>query len=130
MISALNNALSGFNAATRQIAVNANNIANASSVSSTSQNGTPINTPYVPKQVVQSTLVTGGVSTTTKDIIASSTGVADNSFGNVGGITQVPNVDIPQQLIQSSIASYDAKANLSVIKIEEKNMKNILNIVS
>jgi flagellar basal body rod protein FlgC len=131
MISAINTAVSGYNAAANQIAVNAGNIANAFSTQ-TLNNGTVSNTPYVPQRVVQSAQVGGGVTSNTQPVNPPSIALNDpgNAAAGADGITQFPNVDQAQQLVQSVVASYNAQASLNVIKVENENMKAVLNIVS
>ena len=88
MISAINTALSGFNAATKRIDVSANNIANAQSTA-TDENGTQVNTPYVPQQVVQSSQTTGGVKANVVPVNPPATQVYDpgNAAADANGLT-------------------------------------------
>jgi len=53
----------------------------------------------------------------------------NNAAANASGITQFPNVDRAQQLVQANIASYDARGNLAVIKVENHLLQSVLNIV-
>lgn len=131
MVSAINSALSGYAAATQRINVSANNIANTFSTQ-TLQNGVTVNTPYVPEQVVQSTLVAGGVTTSIEPVNPPTVPVYDpnNPAAQANRVTQYPNVDQAQQLVQTQLASYDAQANLNVIKVEDNLFKSVLNIVS
>jgi flagellar basal-body rod protein FlgC len=131
MVSAINSALSGYAAAVQRLNVSANNIANADSTQTVS-NGTVQNTPYVPQQVVQSSQATGGVSTSVESVNPPSIAVNDpnNPAANANGVTQYPNVDPAQQLIQAQLASYDAQGNISVLKVESKLYQSVLNIVS
>jgi flagellar basal body rod protein FlgC len=131
MISAINSAISGYTATTQRINTAANNIANAFSTS-TDTNGVTSNTPYVPQQVEQSAQASGGVSTTTAPVNPPSVSVNDpgSPNANAQGVAQLPNVDQGQQLLQANIASYDAQANLSVIKVDQKNTQSLLNIIS
>ena len=48
---------------------------------------------------------------------------------NAQGIVQMPNVDLVQQLVNTNIASYDARANLKLIKAQDEMMKQALNII-
>jgi flagellar basal body rod protein FlgC len=131
MISALNSAISGFNAASQRIAVSANNIANANSTT-TSNNGVQENTPYVPKQVNQSAQTQGGVSTSVSSVTPASVEINDqnNVAAGSNGLTKYPNIDQAQQLVNTNIATYDAQANLTVIKAQEKLFQSTLNILS
>ncbi len=97
MTSAINAALSGFNAATTQVLVNANNIANQSSAN------------YTPEQVAQTAQADGGIS---------------------AQIVPAPSNGMAQQLVQTQIASYDARANLCVVAASDKMMESLLNITA
>ncbi len=104
--------------------MSANNIANAFSTS-TQENGIESNTPYAPQQVVQSTSAASGVVSNTEPVNPPTVTVASDT-----GTTQLPNVDPAQQLVSANISSYDAQANLNIIKVENKNFQAVLNIVS
>lgn len=97
MTSVINTALSGFNAATTQVLVNANNIANQSSAN------------YTPEQVAQTAQANGGVS---------------------AQIVPASSNDMALQLVQMQLASYDARANLSVLATSNKMMQSLLNITA
>lgn len=131
MVSAINSALSGFAAASQRLNVSANNIANAESTL-TIKDGQTLKEPYVPQRVQQVSQKEGGVRTTTQP--ASPATVAaydpDNAAADANGVTQFPNVDIAQQLVQVNLAKYDAEANLSVIKVQSRMMKSVLDIIS
>ena len=132
MVNAINAAVSGFNAATQRLNVSASNIANTFSTQTT-QNGTTTNTPYVPLQLEQSTQVpAGGVTTHTAPITPPSIQVYDpnNVAANSNGLTNYPNVDQAQQLVQAQISRYDAQGNISVIKVQDRLFQQVLNIVS
>jgi flagellar basal-body rod protein FlgC len=131
MVSAINSALSGFAAAAQRLNVSANNFANADSTQ-TQNNGVVSNTPYVPQVLEQASQTTGGVTTHTQDANPPSISVYDpsNAAADANGITQYPNVDTAQQLVNAKIASYDAQGNLAVIKVQDKLFKSVLDIVS
>ena len=97
MTNAINTALSGFNAATTQFLVNANNIANQSSSN------------YTPEQVIQTAQADGPVS---------------------AQITPAASSDIAQQFVQMQLASYDARANLSILAASSKMTQSMLNITA
>jgi len=131
MINAINASVSGFTAATQRLNVSAQNIANEFSTQ-TEQNGVVSNTPYVPQQLEQSALTTGGVATSTAPVTPPSIQLYDpnNPAANANGLTPYPNVDPAQQLIQAQISSYDAQGNLAAIKVENNLFQKVLNIVS
>ncbi len=132
MTLAINAAISGFSAATTRIAVSANNIANAQSTQTLDENGNVVNTPYVPEQVNQSTQTTGGVSAQVVPINPPTINYADsnNAAANASGVTQFPNVDTADQLVQAQTATYDAQGNLSVLKVQGDLFQSLLNIIA
>jgi flagellar basal-body rod protein FlgC len=131
MVSAISTALSGYNAAITRLDVSASNIANQSSTQSIDLNGETVASPYVPQQVVQSSNASGGVSTSTTPVSPASVRIYAPSIpgANAQGIVQMPNVDLVQQLVNTNIASYDARANLKLIKAQDEMMKQALNII-
>ena len=131
MISALNTAISGFNSATQRIAVGANNIANANNTV-TYNNGEQINAPSLPEQTTGSSQAGGVASTDTPSASPASVEISDQNNSGVGasGLTKSPNEDQAQQLVNINIASYDAQANLSVIKVQQNLFQSTLNILS
>jgi flagellar basal-body rod protein FlgC len=132
MISGISPALSGYNAAITRLDVSASNIANQFSTQSIDQNGGTVNSPYVPQQVVQSSDASGGVSTSTRPVSPATVNQYAPSIpgANAQGIVQMPNVDPTLQLVNANIASYDAGANLKLIKAQDKMMQQALNIIS
>ncbi len=131
MVSALNAAVSGYAAATQRLNVIAQNIANAESTQ-TQVGESILNQPYVPQKLVQTSQETGGVET--KSVPISPPTVArfdpNNIAADDNGITQYPNVDQASQLVESKFTLYNAQANLSVIKAQDKMLKSVLNIIS
>jgi flagellar hook protein FlgE len=116
MASSINTALSGYNAAIKSFNTVANNIANLTTPS------------FKPQQTVDSAQVTGGVVAQTKPVTHASVTVADSQSAT--GTTQQPNVDEGQQLVQANISSYNAKANVNIIKVDNENFKSLLDIIS
>ena len=126
MVSAVDISLSGLNAASKRLEVSANNIANQFSTKSTDANGNVTNTPYTPQRVDTISLSTGGVQAQANNVSPASTAAPDAE----GNLQQVPNVDQADQLVQQNIASYDFKANLKAIKVQDDIMKSLLDITS
>lgn len=118
--SATNIALTGLNAAETRLSVSANNIANQSSAKQL-VNGKVVNQPYTPQQVQQTSLPGGGTQAQVADI--------NPATVTVGG-QQLPNVDQSNEIVQQSIASYDFKANLKTIKVQDQMQKSLLDIIS
>lgn len=131
MLSSINTALSGLTAATNRINVSANNLANQFSTD-TMKNGVVSNTPYTPEEVVQSSLATGGVASSVQPVTPPTISVYDPASpgASSNGIAKLPNVDPAQQLVGLNVASYDAQANLAVIKTDNRLFQSVLNIVS
>jgi flagellar basal-body rod protein FlgC len=132
MVSGISTALSGYNAAITRLDVSVSNIANQSSTQSIDQNGEMVNSPYVPQRVVQASNASGGVSTSTRPVLPASVGQYAPSVpgANAQGIVQIPNVDLTEQLANTNIASYDARANLKLFKAQDEMMQQALNIIS
>ncbi|MBV8939216.1 MAG: flagellar basal body rod protein [Alphaproteobacteria bacterium] len=97
-MQAINNALSGLNAAATRLAVAADNVANQSTPN------------YTQKDAVQSARPEGGVKVDVRNSAA------------VGG------VDEATQVVNAATATYNFKANLSVIKAENKLSQDLLDI--
>lgn len=131
MVSAINIALSGFTAASQRLSVSANNIANAESTQ-TQKGGETLSTPYTPQRLAQTTEAGGGVSSHVEPVNPPTVSVYDpnNAAADANGITQYPNVDRAEQLVQVQIARYDAQANLNVIKVQDKMFRSVLDIIS
>lgn len=131
MVSAINSALSGLAAASKRIEVSANNIANQFSTQSI-VDGQVTNNPYTPQRVDQISLSNGGIETKVKDVNPPTTPVYDpeNPSADASGVVQLPNVDQAEQLIDQKIASYDYKANLKTIQVQDDLNKSLLDIIS
>lgn len=125
MLSAINSALSGLDAATTQLDASANNTANQFSTK-TNANGKTVDQPYTPQQVDQVTLSTGGVQAKVDHVNPATVTLADTS--SPSGTQQLPNVDTAQQLVNQQIASYDFKANLNTIKVANDTLQSLLDI--
>jgi len=126
MVSAIDSAVSGLAASSRKIQVSANNIANQFSTKSVID-GQTVDTPYVPQRVDQVSLSNGGVQAQVRDVNPATTTIPDTQNG---GLQEVPNVDLANELIQMQVASYDFKANLKSIKVQDNIFKSVLDIIS
>ena len=129
MISALNTALSGLDAAGQRIAVSANNIANAGSTYS-QVDGETIDSPYVPQDVVQTSLETGGVRTYTRPINPPTVPVFDPSSpqANENGVVNYPNVNVESEVMNTILAKNSYKASMSIIKTQDEMFSTLLDI--
>ena len=124
MISAINTALSGLNAAATQVLVSANNTANQFSTQ-TNVNGTVINKPYVPQKVDQVT-ITGGVQAKISSVNPSTITVANPSSPT--GLSQLPNVNPDQEVVNQITATQSYEANLKSIETANNTLQSLLNI--
>ena len=120
MLSPIGSALSGLSAASTRVSVAADNIANQFSKD------------YVPKQVTQVSLQTGGTQARVLDVTPATTPVFNPSDpeANADGTVSFPNVDLATELVNLTIASYDYKANLKSIKVANELHKSLLDIFS
>jgi flagellar basal body rod protein FlgC len=125
MVSAINTALSGLIAASTELNVSANNIANQFSTK-TNNNGQVTNTPYVPQKVDQVTLSTGGVQAVVNNVNPPT--VPTINPNNPNGVSQLPNVDTAQELVNQQIASESYQANLKTIQIANQTLQSLLDI--
>lgn len=127
----LNIALSGFNAANQRLTVAAQNLANQQSTTQR-VDGAVVDRPYQPQEVVQSSQANGGVSTEVRPRDNATVDVyqPENPNADDNGVVQYPNVDTAEELVNARIASYDAKANLKLIKIQDDLFKNTLDIIT
>ena len=128
-MSAINTAITGLQAASKRMAVSANNVANISSTLS-SKNGETVKEPYTPQDVVQTSLEQGGVKATVRDRDPASVPLYDpsNSAADENGITDYPNVSLEEEAVNQITASYDYKANLKVIKRQDEMFQSLLDI--
>lgn len=127
MTSVINTALSGLQASQRRIEVAANNIANQNSTK-TNVNGESTNSPFTPQRVDLVSLSNAGVAAITSDVENPTTQIADPT--SASGLSEVPNVDVAQQLIEVKLASYDYKANIKAIQIQNNLEDSVLDILS
>lgn len=112
MVSVSAVALSGFQASEKRIAVAADNIANAQS------------TDYKAKDLAQTSVDGGGVSTRVVERNPSTVTVPNNA----GGTEQRPNVSLETEVINTQVATYSAQANLKVLQTQDKMNKYLLDI--
>lgn len=129
-MDALNIAVSGLNAAQTRLGNSANNVANLQSTSSL-VNGKKVERAYQPTDVnLRSIEPTGGVETSLRTRDPATVPVYDpeNPAADENGITQYPNVNLEEEIVQQQIASYDFKANAKVIQTQDELFKSLLDI--
>lgn len=129
--SALNIAISGLRASETRLTASSGNVANMQSTTS-SVRGERVNTPYQPQDVVQSSVADGGVRADLRTREPATVKVYDpsNVAADDQGVTEYPNVDLEEEVINQHIASYDFKANLKVIKAADEMTEDLLNITA
>ena len=127
MVSAINASLSGLTAASKRIEVAANNIANQSSTKSV-EGGQVINKPYTPQRVDLVSLSNAGVQAQVSNVTPATQQQPDASSDT--GLSDAPNVDPAQQLIDLNVASYDFKANLKALQVQDDAQQKLLDILS
>lgn len=120
MISAINSALSGLSSASARVAVSADNIANQFSRN------------YKPKTVEQVSLGNSGTKIQVKEVNQATVEINNpaDPDADANGIVSMPNVDVANELVNMSIASYDYKANLKSLKVADNMQKYLLDIIS
>lgn len=131
MVSAINSALSGLHAAGKRIQVSAENVANQHSTR-TRVNGQVTSQPYAPKRVEQIAQPNGGVEARVQDINPATTAVyaPDHPDADANGNLSLPNVSLENEVVEQKLASYDYKANLRTLKVQDELEKSLLNILS
>jgi flagellar basal-body rod protein FlgC len=129
MTSVFGISVSGLNAASKRLEVSANNIANKDSTR-TIKDGQVTNEPYHAQRAQSISQANGGVSVVVRDenppTVTTFNPGADNADAN--GQSEVPNVALEKELIDQNIASYDYKANLKAIKIQNNVFEELLRI--
>lgn len=128
--SILNTAVSGLKAAENRLYTSANNVANMHSTTS-SVNGERVDEAYRAQRVVQ-TSTEPGVRSDRVDVDPATIPVYDptNVAADENGITEYPNVDLAQEVINQQIATYDFKANLKSIQAADEMAEELLDITA
>lgn len=128
--SILNTAVSGLKAAENRLYTSANNVANMHSTTS-SVNGERVDEAYRAQRVVQ-TSAEPGVRSDRVDVDPATIPVYDptNVAADENGITEYPNVDLAQEVINQQIATYDFKANLKSIQAADEMAEELLDITA
>lgn len=112
MVSVAAVALSGVFANEKRLAVAAENIANANTKD------------FAAKELELSSNAGGGVSSRVVTKNPATVSVPNNE----GGVDQLPNVSLEEELVGANIATYGAQANLKVLQIQKKLDEYLLDI--
>ncbi|MBY0408515.1 MAG: flagellar basal body protein [Rickettsiales bacterium] len=126
MVNAINTSLSGLNAATKRVEVAANNIANQNSTKRR-ENGEVVDKTFTPQRVDLVSLTNAGVQAQVRDVENPTVQIFDPGSNE---LVEVPNVDPAEQLIELKMASYDYKANIKAIKVQDNIQQSLLDILS
>lgn len=129
MVTGIANAISGYQNAAKRIEVSAANIANQfATVKPKGEENS--GEPYTPLAVVSISQQEGGVDSEVVPREPATLRQYDpaNPNADENGVATLPNVDLAEELVNQAIASYDAKANLKVIKIENEILQSTLDI--
>jgi flagellar basal body rod protein FlgC len=105
-------ALSGVFVNEKRIAVAAENIANANTKN------------FAAKELALASNTGGGVSARVVAKNLATVPVANNQ----GGVDQLPNVSLEQELVSLNLSTYSAQANLKVLKTQDQLDKYLLDI--
>jgi len=120
MISAINIALTGLDAASKQLAASASNITNLQTVGSLEDGEQAPYTPLTTRSeaITDSTGNGQGVHTTFTPRNAPFVPAfdADSPFANAEGLIGVPNVNLAEEAVNINLAEIQYKANLETIK--------------
>ena len=130
MIDSFSVSLSGLNAASTRLANSANKTANQFSTLS-NVNGETLKEPFKPLDVNNVSL-NPGVKTVLRPTEPASIPVYDpnNSAADAEGITQYPNVSSEEEVVAQLSSKNEFKANLNVIKTQDKMLGNLLDILA
>ena len=131
MVDALSIALSGLKAQNQQQAASASNIANAMTTGAVPTPQAPASTVYKPLTVNYTSLPDGGV---TANVTADQTGFStvydpSNAYANAQGLIAAPNVDLSQEIINLMVSKTVFKADVDVIKTQNKMLGDLLDTI-
>ncbi len=129
MNNIISTALSGLNAASTQLSVSAENIANARSEGSLAETESQA---YYAKDVNSKTLSNGSV---TADIVERSPAFVpsfspNSPFANEDGLIGTPNINLDEELILSKQAEFAYKANAQLISTSLELQDEIIRAIN
>jgi flagellar basal-body rod protein FlgC len=130
MVSPISTSLAGLQVAAKRVQVASTNLANQQSTA-TRVNGDVVDEAYKPQRVVTTTV--DGVPTAQVQTVANPTQklyLPDSPQADEYGFVEMPNVDQAAELVEMKIASYDYKANLKAIQVQDKIQQALLDILS
>ncbi len=127
-------AISGMNAATLQLQVSAENVANvlADGPLPLSVNAASFSSAHAPLRVDQIDTVGGGTSACVRTVSLSYVPIFDLTAPYADGNRMVasPNVDLSSEIIQQALARYTFSSNAQVLKTDAQMTATLLNITT
>lgn len=124
--------LSSLQAQAKDLAVSANNVANARTRGLPLNGSAPVGGEYVPQRVVQTSGPDGIVQTQTQPVSPPSVAVYNPSDPNAdpNGIAAQANVDLVQEFAVQIQAEHAFKANIAALKVQDEVLGSLLDIKS
>ena len=129
MVDAISTALSGLQAASKQVEASASNIANITTAGSLDPDS-GLSAPYEAQITVQESLEQGGVKS---QIIPKNPGIVErfapsSPFVNEEGLIGAPNVNLTEEIVTLKLAETAYKANITTLKAVSEINDALLNI--
>lgn len=121
MISAINIALTGLGAATKQLNASASNIANLQTAGSLEDDGQAPFTPLTTQQTSATDTQGNGQSVRSEIVPRSSNQFTpafdpDSPFADENGIIGIPNVSLAEEAVNLNLAEITYKANIATLQ--------------
>ena len=133
MINTIQIALSGMNAASKQVEASASNIANMTTKGALKPADGPA--PYTPAIVTQSAATTqdGEAAGVRAETIPSTrpfvpSYAPDSPFADADGIVGSPDIDLAEEAVNLQIASHSYKANVKTLNVASEMQDALLNM--
>lgn len=124
--------LSGLRAQSTRLAVSADNVANARSIGRREDGSSPVETPYVPRQVSDVAVAPAGVRSevTEVDPTAVPSYRPDSELADSKGFVPIANVNLEAELVDQIVAERAYQANLAVIRTQDEMTGTLLDTLS
>lgn len=130
MIKAMGIALTGLQAATKQLNAGASNIANSQTAGSLEDGGQAPFTPLTTRQTAQTDENGNGIGVQSEIVPRQNPFVPafdpNSPFADENGVIGVPNVDLAQEAVQLNLAELTYKANINALKTAEEMTDTLL----
>ncbi len=124
--------LSGLRTQSTRLAVSADNVANARSIGRREDGSSPVDSPYVPRQVTDVAVAGGGVrpEVTEVDPPSVQSYQPDSDLADSKGFVPVANVNLEAELVDQIVAKRAYQANLAVIRTRDEMTGSLLDTLS